>query len=85
LLSELLQAVKRAALDAVEATQPAAPFIGTVTSEQPLQIQLHQRLILENPHLVFLSAVSGTLETGDRVALLRFQGGQKFLVLGIVS
>lgn len=80
-LPDLLWAIKEAAVAAVEANQPAAPFVGTVDSVSPLSIRLEQRLTIGAEHLLILRSVSG-LEAGDRVALLRFAGGQQFLVLG---
>lgn len=83
-MSDFLQAVKRAAVDAVLATQPSEPFVGTVSSVSPLRVRLNQRLVLEAGHLLCLSDI-GDLGRGDTVALLRFAGGQKYLILGRLS
>lgn len=40
-----------------------------------------QKLPLEAEQLELLSAVRGGLQVGERVLLLRWQGGQKYLVL----
>ena len=79
--TELLQAIKRAALEAVAAGQPLALCYGQVTSVQPLQIMADQKLPLEAEQLELLSAVRGGLQVGERVLLRRWQGGQKYLVL----
>jgi len=54
---ELLQAIKRAALEAVAAGQPAALCYGQVTSVQPLQIMADQKLPLEAEQLELTGAV----------------------------
>lgn len=140
---DLLQALKRAAVEAVEAGKPAAFCYGTVTGTEPLQIMADQKLPLEEMQLELTSAVQdclvdieintctendafmngqhthritdtytgggscdeGNLNTthkhaikgrkklriynglqvGERVLMLRFQGGQKYLVLDRVS
>ncbi len=137
--TELLQAIKRAALEAVAAGQPVALCYGTVRSVEPLQIMADQKLPLEAEQLELTGAVQdrfvdieikaytendsfmdgrhthgiidtytgggssdeGNLNTthkhaikgrkklrlfnglqvGERVLLLRWQGGQKYLVL----
>lgn len=81
LLHDFLRAVKQASLDAVNSTQPSAPFVGTVASASPLTIKLDQRLILTQPNLILMESAVGLAE-GDKVALIRFSGGQQFLVLG---
>ncbi len=79
--TELLQAIKRAAVEAVAAGQPVALCYGQVRSVQPLQIMADQKLPLEAEQLELLSAVRGGLQVGEKVLLLRWQGGQKYLVL----
>ena len=141
--SELLQALKRAAVEAVEAGKPAAFCYGTVTGVEPLQIMADQKLPLGEKQLELTRAVqdcwldveicthtendafmngkhthaisdtytgggscdNGNLDTthkhaikgrkrlriynglqvGERVLLLRWPGGQKYLVLDRVS
>ncbi len=136
---ELLQTMKRAAVEAVAAGQPVALCYGTVRSVEPLQIMADQKLPLEAEQLELTGAVQdrfvdieinaytendsfmngrhtheirdtytgggsadeGNLDTthkhavkgrkklrlfnglqvGERVLLLRWQGGQKYLVL----
>lgn len=122
---EFLQALKRAAVEAVEAGKPAAFCYGTVTGVGPLQIMADQKLPLEEMQLELTSAVQDIwldveisthtenesggggwaefaahkhaikgrkklrvyngLQVGERVLMLRFQGGQKYLVLDRVS
>ena len=76
-----MQTIKRAAVEAVEADLPAAPFVGTVEEESPLLVRLDQRLVLPGQRLIFLEDIE-PLKEGQRIALLRFAGGQRYLVLG---
>jgi len=80
-LPDLLWAIKEAAVGAVASSQPPAPFLGTVATVSPLSIRLEQRLTVGAEHLIVLRSAAG-LGVGAKVALLRFAGGQQFLVLG---
>ena len=84
MLNDFLRAIKRASLEAVDASQPAEPLIGTVASISPISITINQRLILSSGNIIVLSSAVGVSE-GDRVALIRFTGGQKFLLLGKIE
>ena len=55
--SELLQALKRAAVEAVEVGKPAAFCYGTVTGVEPLQIMADQKLPLGEKQLELTRAV----------------------------
>lgn len=55
--TELLQVMKRAALEAVAAGQPVALCYGTVRSVEPLQIMADQKLPLEAEQLELTGAV----------------------------
>ena len=120
-MGNLLQTIKRAAVEAVEASNPVAVLVGTVVSASPLKISLNQKLTLTEQFLVVpqsltdyktkiefaektqaaiveLNNVSydgritfsktiheitvfNGLKTGDKVLLLKMQGGQKYLVI----
>lgn len=91
----MVELIKKAAVDAVNASYPVAILTGDVISTFPLKIKIEQRLILEKEHLILSSLVSDiTVETenapiklklglkqGEKVILVRVQGGQQFLVL----
>jgi len=81
LLTDLVQTIKQAAIEAIEAGEPAAFFVGTVLAESPLQVRLNQRLTLTKRRLLFLKDEEPP-EEDDKLALLRVQGGQTYLVLG---
>ncbi|KUP25888.1 DUF2577 domain-containing protein [Paenibacillus sp. DMB5] len=91
----MLDIIKKASLGAVSNTNPVAFSYGQVTGAEPLQIQVDQRFVLSGPALVLPEAVTECrieldgrqllirrgLEPGDRVLLLRMQGGQSYVVL----
>ena len=81
MLHKLLEAIKIAATEAVNATNPVAVVYGTVASISPLSVQLEQKSLLTAPFLVNLQPY---LETGNKIALLRVQGGQEYVILGKV-
>ncbi|MBP2116266.1 DUF2577 domain-containing protein [Paenibacillus silagei] len=91
----MLDIIKQASLGAVSNTNPVALSYGTVVLAQPLQIQVEQRLLLTGAALVVVESVMESkaviegreillrrgLEAGDRVLLVRMQGGQSYIVL----
>lgn len=132
--SELIKAIKKAALDAVKADKPVEVYFGSVISADPLKILVEQKLTLGAEQLVLTKAVTdhwvdievshftvnddfmipghthGTpagpsdtgnldtkhkhaykgrkkimiyngLKTGEKVLLIRFDKGQRFVVL----
>lgn len=78
--NDLLVAVKKSALEAIEAAKPVNVVYGKVTSVSPLIINIEQKLNLSEAQLVLTRSAS-ELVTGDSVILLRVQGGQKYVVL----
>ena len=126
--TDLLKTIKKAAVEAVDASNPASLMYGIVQSVSPLTIYVDQKLIIpesfiivpqhltdyeteitfDNPDIKQIYTtwnmaetqessqsklsfkqpavkhkitVYNALKTGDKVLLLRQQGGQKFLVL----
>lgn len=105
----MLNAIRMAALSAMEAGNPVAVMFGTVTKDNPLEVNVDQRFTLDADFLIVPESLTqyevnlqhnhptgiGTtgdaltqpivirrgLEAGDRVVLLRMQGGQKYLIL----
>jgi hypothetical protein len=105
----MLNAIRQAALSAMEAGNPVAVMFGTVIKTNPLEVNVDQRFTLDADFLVVPESLtrleldlrhvhtipSGTtdealtqpvvirpgLQAGDRVVLLRMQGGQKYLIL----
>ncbi len=84
--NELLTAIKKAAVDAVEATKPVQVCFGQIISPSPLQVNVEQKMILGAKQVITTQAVNATtdrnLQAGDKVVLLRQQGGQQFIIIG---
>lgn len=120
-INAFVKEVKRAALEAVEASKPMQVCFGTVTSVSPLKITVDQKKVLSSAQLLLTNNVrdfsvnmvvdhltenkaggsgdaafashqheyKGTkkfkvllgLKVGEKVILIRCNGGQKFLVL----
>lgn len=112
----ILQVIKQASAESVEAGKPAGLLFGTVLGVSPLQVRVDQKLTLGAAQLACSSLVCDFivpmtvaheteqnegepaphahayvgckqfmvhlgLQAGERVVLLRAQGGQKFLIL----
>jgi hypothetical protein len=83
-MQNLLTLIKRAAVDAFNASNPLAIFTGTVESLNPLRVKVDDRLVLNNPHLV-MSQKTAEIEEGSSVMVMRVQGGSKFVILDKVA
>ncbi|MGK5512059.1 DUF2577 domain-containing protein [Brevibacillus formosus] len=87
----LLALIKQAATEAVDASNPVGVFFGTIKSTTPLEIDIDQRFVLTKEFLVLTEGTKElrygdiilrpALKVGDRVVLLRIQGGQQYVVL----
>ncbi len=82
--TNLLRIIKRAASEAVENSKPVIVVSGNVESIEPLEIRISQKLILSTDHLISTNNLS-LLSLEDKVALLRVQGGQKYIVLDVIT
>lgn len=56
--NDLLNSIKKAATDAVEAGNPVNILYGIVTSTSPLKINVEQKMILEEPQLILTRNVT---------------------------
>ena len=56
--NELVKAMKRAALDAMESTKPVNVCFGKVVSVSPLQINIEQKMILGKSQLILARNVT---------------------------
>lgn len=82
--NELLAVVKKAAVEAVEATKPVNLCYGKVLSASPPKVDVEQKMHLGKNQLILLD-MQPDLAAGDEVVLVRMQGGQKYLVVGRVK
>ena len=76
--SGIIEIIKKVALNAFEASKPVALMFGEVISTDPVKIKVSQLLTLTKEFLV----INGAISEGDKVTLIRVQGGQKYVVLG---
>ena len=87
----MIDLIKREAIKAISASNPVNVVTGKVISTSPLKINIHQKLTLTEEFLIITERVtkyevSGILirtglSTGDKVILLRVQGGNQYVVL----
>jgi hypothetical protein len=82
-LPNMIDIIKRAAVDAVNASKPVDIMFGVVAAVSPLSVKIDQRFTLDAGFLIELKP-QNTYEAGAKLVLLRMAGGQKFLVLGEV-
>lgn len=74
--------IKQAAMEALEESSPVALMYGTVTRISPLEINIEQRFTIPAEAIFLTSAViNDPLRIGEKVLVLRKQGGQKYVVM----
>lgn len=56
-MPNLIEIIKQAAVEAVEASNPCAIMFGTVTSIDPLEISVEQKLTLNSSYLILTNLV----------------------------
>lgn len=76
----LVTLIKQASLSAVDASNPVAVMFATVVKNNPLEVNVEQRFTLTRDFLVVADKAKN-LVPGDKVILLRVQGGQQYVVL----
>ena len=74
--------VKQAAVEAVQAEKPLELRFGSVVSSSPLTVRVEEKLLLTSAFLLIPERLTDLLP-GDRVALLRVQGGGRYLLLDL--
>lgn len=81
-MPDLFNAMKQIAEDVFDTLQPADWCYGKVISLDPFQVQIDQKLPLKKEFLAVRTGVSASsFKVGDRLILLRKQGGQEYLIL----
>lgn len=84
-MPNLIQIIKQAAIEAVEASSPTKVITGTVVDSSP-QIKLDQKLTITSDFIIKTERLAEMgLTAGDKVILLQVQGGQQFIVLDKVG
>lgn len=78
----LVNLIKQASMGAFENSNPVAIMFGTITRTNPLEVNVEQRFTLTRDFLIFTEIFNQrALQRGDKVILLRVQGGQQYVVL----
>ncbi|MDI2928448.1 DUF2577 domain-containing protein [Clostridioides difficile] len=80
---DLLQIIKKAAMDAVETSNPIRIVFGIIESISPLKVKIEQKLSIGEIFLIQTDTFKRYTDKkiGDKVVLIRMQGGQQYLVL----
>ncbi|AKC65594.1 DUF2577 domain-containing protein [Bacillus pumilus] len=84
---KLSEAIKRLAVDAVDAQSPTDLILGDVVSVSPLSVRLNEndKLIIPEELLIWPARLDegedDELEEGDSVMVLAMTGGQTFYIL----
>ena len=81
-MPDMFNAMKQIAENVFTAMRPADWCYGKVISLSPFQVQIDQKLPLKKEFLAVRTGVSASsFKVGDKLILLRKQGGQEFLIL----
>lgn len=84
-MKQFLRLIKQAALEAVDARKPCDVMTATVTGVSPLSITFGGSLKVPEELLMITDAAREGLFVGARVAVIRKQGGQSFLIVGTIN
>lgn len=77
----MVQLIKKIAVEAVQASKPCSIMVGKVLKTNPIEIQVKQNMILDDTFLQIPKRLKKELNKGDKVALIRQDGGQLFYIL----
>ena len=80
-MPDLFTAMKQIAKDVFDTLQPADWCYGKVISFDPFQVQIDQKLPLKEFLAVRTGVSASSFKVGDKLILLRKQGGQEYLIL----
>lgn len=80
-MSNLLELIKQAAVDAVNAQKPVDIRYGKVININPFRIRLNEKITLSGDFLCVLESYALKAKQGDTVAIMNVKGGQKYVVL----
>lgn len=81
--SGLIEIIKRASLDAMDNAQMCDLRYGKVISTSPLKVQITSQFVIPSSLLVVPKRLKNEdpLVNGDKVVLIRQQGGQSYFIL----
>ena len=84
-MKKFLQLIKRAALEAYDARKPCDLMYARVESVNPVSIKLENSLDIPEELIVLTRNIKSEISVGDSVAVIRKQGGQKYLIVGVIA
>lgn len=84
-MNDLLQLIKKAAVEAVNASKPCATYVGKVKTVSPLKVAVGQKMILEKDFLDITTTANERMEKGSKVLLIRQAGGQKYTIIDTLT
>lgn len=80
-MKQMIDVMKKVALNAIETTKPVEICYGTVQSRSPFRVRLSQKQILGKDSFIVKNGVTAqSFEEGDILILIRVQGGQQYLI-----
>ena len=82
---DLVRVIKKASVEAVQATKPVSILFGTVITSNPIRINVEQKMTLTKEQLITPERLVNQFAIGDNVILLQVQGGQSFIILDKVG
>ncbi len=81
-MNNIGEIIKELAIEAVEQQKPVAAVIGRIKEEHRLIVETEQKMIIDEEFMIVPERYKNTdWREGERVALLRCDGGQMFILL----
>ncbi len=81
----LVQLIKKIALDAFTASKPCNVILGRVQKLSPINISVSQKIILDEDFLDITSTAKKNMKEGSRVLMIRQAGGQRYVVIDTLN
>ena len=81
----LVQLIKKIALDAVNTSKPCNTIVGKVQKLSPINVSVGQKIILDEDFLDVTSTAKENMREGSRVLIIRQAGGQRYVVIDVLE
>lgn len=79
--NSMVDVMKKVAVDAMEANSPVNIMFATIDKLSPIEITIEQRLQISSAFIVLTETANTNIAAGDKVLVLRQQGGQKYIII----
>lgn len=80
--SNLVQLIKKIALEAINASKPCDYSIGVIIKTEPLTVKISNNITIDEDFLHLTQTVSQTpLQNGDKILMIRKSGGNEYTVI----